>query len=78
MHFPTPEIANFDITVASGLKSYPKIWCHTPTLSLEISEIYKILNFYELSATTWKLYMKHIVGNVKFIHAGHVILQLIH
>ena len=39
-------VANSDITVASGLKSYPKIWCHTPTLSLEISEILNIFYFY--------------------------------
>ena len=36
MSFPTPSIANFDITVASSLKSYPEKLCHIPTLSLEI------------------------------------------
>ena len=40
--FPTQYIVNSDITVASSLKSYPKIWCHTPTLFLEISKILKI------------------------------------
>ena len=42
-------------------KSYPQIWCHTPTLSLEISEILNIFYFSQLSATTWKFYMNHIV-----------------
>ena len=38
--------ANSDITVASSLKSYPKKWCHTPTLSLEIHKTFNIFYFY--------------------------------
>ena len=44
--FPTPKIANSDITVVSSLKSYHKIWHHTPTLSVEISEMLNIFYFY--------------------------------
>ena len=56
-----------------------KKWCHTPTLSLEISEIFNIFCFlltfiYHLET----LYKPHCWQcSVKFIHAGHVILQLI-
>ena len=38
--------ANSDITVASSSKSYHKIWCHTPTLSLDISKIFNVFYFY--------------------------------
>ena len=44
--FPTPSIANSDITVASRLKNYPEKWCHTPTLSLEICKKFYIFYFY--------------------------------
>ena len=44
--FPTPYITNSDITVASSMKSYPEKWCHTPTLSLDISKIFSIFYFY--------------------------------
>ena len=43
--FPTPSIANSDITIASSSKSYPEKWCHTPTLSLEIGKIFNIFYF---------------------------------
>ena len=45
MSFPALKIANSDTTVASSLKTYSHICCHTPTLFLEISEIFNIFYF---------------------------------
>ena len=45
MSFPTPKIANSDITVASAQRPTQKKWCHIPTLSLEISDILNIFYF---------------------------------
>ena len=59
--------------------SYPQIWCHIPTLSLEISEIFNIFYFSLTFSYHWDiLYEPHCQQCwVKFTHAGHVILQLI-
>ena len=37
--FPALQMHNSNMTVVSGSKSYPKSWCHMPTLFSEISEI---------------------------------------
>ena len=74
------SIANSDITVASSSKSYPEKWHVTlHTLSLEISKIFNIFYFYLTFSYHWEtLYEPHCQQCwVKFIHAGHVILQLI-
>ena len=44
--FQPHKLANYDITVASSSKTYPKNSCHTLTLSLEISKILNIFYFY--------------------------------
>ena len=43
--FPMLYIANSDITVLSGLKGFPHIWSLSPTLSLDICEIFNISSF---------------------------------
>ena len=45
MGFPALQMHNSDMTVVSGLKSYPQSWCHMPTLFSEISEISPFCTF---------------------------------
>ena len=63
----------------SGLKTYTKIWCHTPTLSLRNKQDIKHFLFILTLSYHWEtLFKLHYWWCwVKFTYTGHVILQLI-
>ena len=51
MSFPAIQMHISNMTVVSGLKSYPQSWCHMPTLFSEISEISQVLYLWWLLVT---------------------------
>ena len=77
--FPTPYVADSDITVASSSKRYPQKIVSHPYLIFRNKWDIKHFLFLLTFSYHWEvLYKPHCQWCwVKFIHAGHVILQLI-
>ena len=59
--FQLYKLSILDITVVSGSKELPPNLVSHTYLIFRNSEILNIFYFSQLSATTWKFYMNHIV-----------------